>query len=104
MKPNVPELLLVLYIFLPLNNALMASVILCQIQAIHTTRRAENELDLELGNDTDKALRDFLVAFWFNPTNATAYAYLGLLRPHLGLFNHPRDNNFATSINDDNDD
>ena len=92
MKPNVPELLLVLYIFLPINDALIASVLLGQIQAIHTARRAEKKLDLDLENDTDQALRDFLVAFWFNPVNATAYAYLGLLRPHL------------TSINDDNDD
>jgi len=109
MKPNVPELLLVLYIFLPFNNgALIASVLLGQIQAIHTARRAEKklnlDLDLDLENDTDEALKDFLVALWFNPTNATAYAYLGLLKPHLGLLNHPRDNIFATSINDDNDD
>ena len=96
MKPNVPELLLVLYIFLPFNNgALIASVLLGQIQSIHTARRAEKklnldlDLDLDLENDTDEVLKDFLVALWFNPTNATAYAYLGLLRPHLGVFNHP---------------
>ncbi len=47
------------------------------------------KLDVDLDNDTDEALREFLVSLWFDPGNTTAYAYLGLLAPDLGLFNHP---------------
>jgi hypothetical protein len=94
MKPRIPELLLIFYIVLPIKaevsySALVAQVLLCQIRAIRTARQAEKKLDLDLDNDTDKALREFLVSFWFDPGNAAAYAYLGLLAPHLGLFNHP---------------
>jgi hypothetical protein len=73
---------------LPVKSPLVAQVLLCQIKAIHVARQAEKMLDQDLDNDTDKALRGFLGSFWFNP-NAAAYAYLGLLAPHLGLFSHP---------------
>jgi Domain of unknown function (DUF4258) len=89
MKPRIPELLLILYILLPMKSALITQVLLCQIRAIHTARQAEKKLDLDLENDTDEALRDFLVSFWVSPSNALAYAYIGLLSPYLGLFNHP---------------
>ncbi|AFY76720.1 hypothetical protein Ple7327_1328 [Pleurocapsa sp. PCC 7327] len=69
MKPKIPELLLVLYLFLPIKSALVAQILLCQIRAIHIARQAEKKLDLELDNDTDEALREFLVAFWFNPVD-----------------------------------
>ncbi len=88
MKLGNPELLLFFYILLPMDNA-VAQVLLCQIRSIYTARQAENKLDLDLDNDTDEALREFLVSFWLNPGNAATYAYLGLLAPHLGLFNHP---------------
>ncbi|OKH23523.1 hypothetical protein NIES593_09875 [Hydrococcus rivularis NIES-593] len=74
---------------MPIKSALVAQILLCQIRAIHIAPQAEKKLDLELDNDTDEALREFLVAFWFNPGNAAAYASLGLLAPYLGLFNHP---------------
>lgn len=89
MKPRIPEVLLILYIFLPMKSALIAQILLCQIRAIHTARQAEKKLDLDLDNDTNEALREFLTSFWFHPGNASAYAYLGLLAPYLGLFNHP---------------
>lgn len=79
MKPKIPELLLIIFIFLPIKNALVAQVLLCQIRAIHIARKAEKKLDLVLGNNTDEAWREFLLAYWFNPGNATAYAYLELL-------------------------
>lgn len=88
MKFRIPELLLIFYIFLPVRNALVAQVLLCQVRSIHSARQAEKKLDLDLDNDTDEALREFLVSFWFNPNNALAYAYLWLIAPDLGLFNH----------------
>ena len=90
MKAKTPELLLIFHILLPTGNAsLVAQVILCQIRAIHTTRKAEKKLNLDLDSDADEALREFLVSLWLNPGNATAYAYIELLAPHLGLFNYP---------------
>ncbi|NES22923.1 MAG: hypothetical protein F6K41_29395 [Symploca sp. SIO3E6] len=89
MKAKVPELLLIFYILLPMPSALVAQVIMCQIRAIHTTRKAEKKLNLDLDSDADEALREFLVSWWFSPGNATAYAYFGLLAPHLELCNHP---------------
>jgi hypothetical protein len=89
MKPRIPELLLILYIFLPKQSALIGQVLLSQIRAIHIARQAERKLDLDLENETDEALREFLVSFWFSPSNALACAYLGLLAPYLGLFNYP---------------
>ncbi len=92
MKSRNPELLLFFYILLPLNYE-VAQVLLCQIRSIYTARQAENkldlDLDLDLDNNTDEALREFLVSFWLNPGNTATCAYLGLLAPHLGLFNHP---------------
>lgn len=89
MRPRTPELLLLFFIFLPGKTYLVAQVLLCQIKAIHAARQAEEKLVQDLDNDTDEAFREFLVSFWLNSGNTTAYAYLGLLAPHLGLFNHP---------------
>ena len=81
MKLNYPELLLIFYILLPVRNDLVAPILLSQIRAILTIRRAEKNLglNLELTNDIDEVLREFLGSFWLNPGNTAAYAYLGLL-------------------------
>ena len=71
------------------RSPLIAQMILCQIKSICIAQQAEKKLDQDLDNDTDQALRDFLVSFWLNPGNAAAYAYLGLLAPYLGLFRYP---------------
>jgi|GEM_PF-349301 len=89
MKRRIPESLLILYMFLPVKSAILAQIILCQIRSIHAARQAEKKLNLDLDNNNDEALREFLVSFWLNPDNAVTYAYLGLLAPHLGLCNHP---------------
>ena len=89
MKLIIPELLLFFLFLLPPKNTLVAQVLLCQIRSIHAAHQAEKKLDVDLDNDTDEALREFLVSLWFDPGNATAYAYLGLLAPDLGLLNHP---------------
>lgn len=89
MKNRIPELILIFYILLPIKSALVAQLILCQIRAIHTARQAEKKFNLDLENDTDDELREFLVSFWFAPSNSTAYAYLRLLAPQLRLFKQP---------------
>lgn len=91
MKPVVPELLLVFYMLLPVKHALIAQILLCQIQAVRTARQAEKKLELNLdnGTDTDETLRQFLLSFWLAPSNTTAYAYLALLAPHIDLFDRP---------------
>ena len=93
MKLRNPVVLLFLWLIFPVglghSRFLVAQVLLCQIRAIHVARQAEKKLDLDSNNNTDKALRKFLLSFWFDPGNTTAYAYLGLLAPDLGLFSHP---------------
>jgi Domain of unknown function (DUF4258) len=92
MKLREPIILLFLWLVLPVgvgySRFLVAQVLLSQIRAIHTARRAEKKLNLDLDNDSDEAFREFLSALWFDPGNATAYAYVGLLTPCLGLLNH----------------
>ena len=89
MKPKTPELLLILYILLPVKSAMVAQVLLCQVKAIHASRQAEKTLGIDLDNNTDEAFRQFLISFWFKPDNASTYAYLGFLARHLGLVNNP---------------
>jgi hypothetical protein len=87
MRPRIPELLLIFYFILPIKNALVAQILLCQIKAIHITRQAEKRLSLN--NDIDEVLKEFLLSFWFHSGDASACAYIGLIAPYLGLFNHP---------------
>ena len=89
MKRIIPESLLILYIILPGKFAIAAQIILCQIRSIHAARQAEKKLNFDLDNNNDEALREFLLSLWWNPDNAVAYAYLGLLAPRLGLWKHP---------------
>lgn len=87
-----PVILLFLWVALPVgvgsSRFLVAQVLLTQIKAIHITRRAEKNLGLALDNDNDEVFREFLSALWFDPNNAAAYTYSGLLAPYLGLLNH----------------
>ena len=89
MKSRIPEILLVLALFLPFKSNLPIQVLLCQIQAIRLTRRIEKQIAVDLEEDTDPDLRDILVALWRDPENDSARAYLGLLAPHLGLVSQP---------------
>lgn len=79
MKPRIPELILIFYMLLPMKNAAIAQIILCQIRSIHIARQAEKKITSDFDNNTDESLREFLASFWLNPSNAKAYAYLGLL-------------------------
>ncbi len=74
------------------SRFLVAQVLLTQIKAIHINRRAEKNLGLALENDNDEVFREFLSALWFDPGNAAAYTYLGLLAPYLGLLNYQNGN------------
>lgn len=107
MKLKEPVILLFLWFVLPVgighSRFLAAQVLLSQIRAIHTARRAEKKLGLDLDNDSDEAFREFFSALWFDPGNAAAYAYFGLLAPCLGLLNHQNgdrmtDGNFTLEI------
>lgn len=89
MKARIPEILLILSLFLPFKSNLPIQVLLCQIQAIRLTRRVEKQLAVDLEEDTDPDLRDLLVALWRDPENDSARAYLGLLAPSLGLVIQP---------------
>ena len=89
MKARIPEILLILSLFLPFKSNLPIQVLLCQIQAIRLTRRIEKQLAVDLEEDTDPDLQDLLIALWRDPENDSARAYLGLLAPHLGLVSQP---------------
>ncbi|MDJ0707843.1 MAG: DUF4258 domain-containing protein [Leptolyngbyaceae cyanobacterium MO_188.B28] len=89
MKPLFPELLLIFYLLFAAKHPLVTQVLLCQIKAIHAARQATRQLVVDLDNDTDESWREFLASLWFTFTNGESYAYLGLLAPYLGLFNHP---------------
>lgn len=87
-KIKEPTVLLLLWLLFPgqvgETRFLVAQVLLAQINAIHTARRAEAKLSLDLDNDGDAAWGTFLSALWLDPGNATAYAYVGLLSPRFG--------------------
>ncbi len=68
-----------------------AQILLSQTHAIRIARRAEKKLSLDLDSNGDEGLDKFLSALWFDPGNAAAYAYLGLLAPHLVWLNHQND-------------
>jgi hypothetical protein len=89
MKPRIPELLLILYMLLPMKDALVALVLLSQVRAIHITRQVEKKVNLALERDGDEVWAEFISAFWFDPGNTAAYAYIGLFAPHLNLVSHP---------------
>lgn len=80
MRPKVPELLLLFYLFLPKwgIGAMAAQVILSQIKAIYAAQQAEKQLSLDLDNDNAVSFQDFLLALWFDPSNTVAYGYFGL--------------------------
>ncbi|MEL7227637.1 MAG: hypothetical protein AAGL17_23095 [Cyanobacteria bacterium J06576_12] len=82
MNLKVPEILLVLYIFLPVTgNALIAQVLLCQVKSIRLSQRAERALLQE--DETEQGLKDLLRSLWFSGSNTTAYAYFMLLEPNF---------------------
>ncbi len=90
MRPRVPELLLIVYLLLPFRfGPVVAQLLVCHLKAIHAARQAEKKFILDLENDTDEALKEFLASFWLNPDNASAYVYLGLIAPYFGLVSHP---------------
>jgi hypothetical protein len=83
MTAKAPEILLILYMLLPMKSSMIAQIILSQIRGIYISRQAERKLNLDLDNktDTDETLGQFLSAFWFDPDNRMTCAYLGLLNP-----------------------
>lgn len=83
MTAKAPEILLILYMLLPMKSNIVAQIILSQIRGIYISRQAEKNLNLDLENeaDTDETFRQFLLAFWYYPDNRMSYAYLELLAP-----------------------
>jgi hypothetical protein len=88
MSPRKPEMLLLLYLFLPIKTASIGQILLCQIRSIQATRAAEQKFDLDLENNTHEGLKDLLRSLWFDRFNPAAYTYLELLAPQLGLFDY----------------
>jgi hypothetical protein len=59
MRPTKPELLLLFYLVLPINQGpLVAQVLLSQIRAIYAARQAEKNLVPEIGNSDEPDLED----------------------------------------------
>lgn len=87
MKFKIPELLLVLYLFLPMGRGssavLIGQVLLCQISAIHATKNAIQQLNLDSENAIDQAFHWFLLALWYDPSNVTVRMYLTWLSPSV---------------------
>jgi hypothetical protein len=86
MKLRPPEILLLLYLFLPVKHVVVGRILLDQVNAIRTTRRAEQQLVIDLENGSNEALKDLFRAFLVQPDNAAAYTYLELIAPELGWF------------------
>lgn len=87
--PDHPELLLLLVLLFPMGSAqvraLIAQILLSQIQAIYLTRQGEKKLDQQ---DDESATEDFWRAVWLDPHNTKAHAYLGLTRVYPVLISH----------------
>jgi hypothetical protein len=86
MKLRAPEILLLLYWFLPIGGEATGRIVLDQVRAMRMSRLAEKKLAIDIDNDSNEALKDFFRAFRLDPTNAAAYTYLELLAPELGWF------------------
>ena len=85
-----PGMLIILYILLP-KAVPSAQIVLCQVRALQAARRCEQNFDLDLENNPNKALKNVLKSLSFDPLNTTARAYLGLIAPQLGLFDYAID-------------
>lgn len=86
MKRRTPEILLLLYMFLPIGDEAVARMLVDQIRAIHVTRQAEKRLINNPEEASNESLKDFFRAYLLHPENAAVYTYLELLVPELGWF------------------
>jgi hypothetical protein len=86
-----PGMLLILYILLPFKNAAVGQMVLCQVRALQAARIVEQNLDLDLENNPNEALKNVLRSLFFDSLNTTARTYLGLIAPQLGLFDYAID-------------
>lgn len=71
------QLLLIIYIILPVKNSLIAQVILSQIQGYYAMSYASQKLG---GENEEETLRELWRSLWFDPSNTTANSYWGLFR------------------------
>lgn len=105
MKAKLPEILMILYMLLPIKSSIVAQIILSQIRGIYISRQAEKKLNIDLENetDTDETFRQFLSAFWYYPDNRMTCAYLELLAPREVEEISQLDDEDDSNINSDSD-